>query len=118
MPEEAAAEEAAVLERVAETELAVEDVESADTNTLSNLALLDAGTNRGYGNAVFPVKRETILERDQSGHFIPVCTRNVFLKYYTRENAGDLNRWRMQDRKNYMADIKDKLRDFLQGGVK
>ncbi len=95
---------------------AEEDVESSETDSLSNLALLDPKTNRGYGNAVFPVKRRKILEKDASGQFIPVCTRYTFLKYYTRESAGDLNRWRMPDREAYMGDIKTKLSAFLQKG--
>ncbi|MDD4280329.1 MAG: hypothetical protein PHX74_11420, partial [Candidatus Sumerlaeales bacterium] len=96
---------------------AEEDVESSETDSLSNLALLDPKTNRGYGNAVFPVKRVTILKKDQEGQqFIPICTLYAFLKYYTRENAGDLNRWRMLDREAYMADIKAKLSAFLQKG--
>jgi hypothetical protein len=92
------------------------DIESAETNTLSNLALLDSGTNRGYGNAVFPVKRETILLRDAEGQFIPVCTKNAFLKSYTRKDAGDLNRLYQKDREAYYNDIKEKLGDYLSGG--
>jgi uncharacterized protein with ParB-like and HNH nuclease domain len=97
---------------------AEEDVESADTNTLSNLALLDVKTNRGYGNDVFPVKRKKILKKDAEGQFIPVCTRNAFMKYYTR-GRSDLNRWYMDDRNAYMDDIKTKLNEFFKkGGAK
>ena len=39
--------------------------ELADDNALGNLTLLDAGTNRGYGNAVFPIKRSKIIARDR-----------------------------------------------------
>ncbi len=49
-----------------------------DVNDISNLALLDASTNRGYKNAVFPIKRKTIIEKDQNGTFIPLCTRKRF----------------------------------------
>jgi hypothetical protein len=94
------------------------DVESAETNTLSNLALLDSVTNRGYGNAVFPVKRETILDKDSNGQFIPVCTKNAFLKYYTRKGADDLNRLYQRDREAYLNDIKNKLQDYLLKGDK
>jgi hypothetical protein len=92
------------------------DIESAKTNTLSNLALLDASTNRGYGNAVFPVKRETILLKDAEGQFIPVCTKNAFLKSYTRKDAGDLNRLYQKDREAYLNDIKEKLDEYLLKG--
>lgn len=51
-------------------------------NNIGNLTLLDAGTNRGYGNALFPTKRRKIIEKDKLGVFIPICTKNVFLKYF------------------------------------
>ena len=54
----------------------------SNINDLSNLVLLDSGTNRSYKNAVFPAKRKTII-REKDGAFIPICTKNVFLKYYT-----------------------------------
>jgi len=54
-----------------------------DINDLSNLVLLDSGTNRSYKNAVFPVKRKIITNKEKEGTFIPICTKNVFLKYYT-----------------------------------
>jgi len=44
---------------------------------------LDAETNRSYKNAVFPVKRREILNRDRDGTFVPLCTKNVFLKCYS-----------------------------------
>ena len=50
-----------------------------DENGLGNLTLLDSGTNRAYKNAIFPVKRNKIIERDRGEVFIPVCTKNVFL---------------------------------------
>jgi uncharacterized protein with ParB-like and HNH nuclease domain len=93
------------------------DIKSVEINTLSNLALLDSGTNRGYSNAVFPVKRKTILEKDAHGQFIPICTKYAFLKYYTREDSNDLNRWYQRDREKYLSDIKDKLiKYFTKGG--
>ncbi|MEI2710894.1 MAG: hypothetical protein V9E96_18045 [Chitinophagaceae bacterium] len=64
--------------------------EKGEMNALSNLALLDAGTNRSYKNAIFSVKRNKIIERDEKGIFIPICTKNVFLKYYTKENISQM----------------------------
>lgn len=91
------------------------DTDCANAMSLSNLALLDYKTNRGYGNAVFPAKRAFILEKDQEDRFrfIPVCTKNVFYKYYTRTTLGDLSRWTMLDRENYLNDIKFTLKDYL-----
>ncbi len=51
-------------------------------NNIGNLTLLDARTNRSYGNALFPTKRRIIIEKDRKGTFIPICTKNVFLKYF------------------------------------
>lgn len=54
-----------------------------DENGIGNLTLLDAETNRSYHNALYPIKRIRIIERDKGEVFIPVCTKNVFLKMYS-----------------------------------
>lgn len=36
-----------------------------DKNKVWNFVLLDAGTNRGYGNSIFPAKRRCIIGKDQ-----------------------------------------------------
>jgi hypothetical protein len=41
-------------------------------NGIGNLTLLDLTTNRSYGNAVFPVKRRSVLDLDQAGVFVPL----------------------------------------------
>lgn len=75
-----------------------------DINDISNLALLDSGTNRSYKNAVFPVKRRTIIEKEKNGTFIPICTKNAFLKYYSN-NVSQLTFWDTDDRKAYLDNI-------------
>ena len=59
--------------------------DNEDINDISNLTLLDAATNRSYKNAIFPIKRKIILKNDREGTFIPICTKNVFLKYYSED---------------------------------
>jgi uncharacterized protein with ParB-like and HNH nuclease domain len=89
--------------------------ENDSKDTLDNLALLDISTNRGYGNALFPTKRKTIIENDISGVFIPVCTKNLFLKYYSSndENSSQWkNSWEDNDRKAYLIAI-HKTIDFI-----
>lgn len=86
--------------------------QNEDGNGISNLTLLDAGTNRSYKNAIFPIKRKKILENDKSGIFIPLCTKNVFLKYYS-EDIKQMNFWGKDDRKNYLEAIKETLKDYL-----
>lgn len=75
-----------------------------DVNGLSNLTLLDATTNRGYKNAVFPIKRKTIIDRDKSGTFIPLCTKNVFLKYFS-DYPPKISFWTKDDRLKYEEDL-------------
>ena len=84
----------------------------SDVNDISNLALLDAGTNRGYKNAVFPIKRATIIEKELNGQFIPLCTRNVFLKYYS-SSVEQMTFWGKSDRENYLQKLKDTLSKYL-----
>nr|WP_262908917.1 DUF262 domain-containing protein [Leeuwenhoekiella parthenopeia] len=86
--------------------------EDDDINDLSNLTLLDAGTNRSYKNAVFPFKRKTIINRDKEGVFIPICTKNVFLKYFS-EYPPKISFWSQEDRENYENDLNKVLNSYL-----
>ena len=73
-----------------------------------NLTLLDAGTNRGYGNALFPTKRMKIIEADESMKFVPICTRNMILKYYTKSDGQTSqfkNQWTQDDADAYLEAI-------------
>lgn len=81
-------------------------------NNIGNLALLDAGTNRGYGNALFPTKRRKIIEKDKSGIFIPICTKNVFLKYFDPTGTSR-TKWSIVDIKNYRDEVTKTLEEFL-----
>lgn len=83
-----------------------------DINDLSNLTLLDAGTNRSYKNAVFPVKRKTIIENEKTGTFIPICSRNVFMKYYSPK-IEQMTFWSETDRTAYFENIKEVLNSYL-----
>lgn len=87
------------------------DVETK--NNIGNLTLLDAGTNRGYGNALFPTKRRKIIEKDKSGVFIPVCTKNAFLKYFDSKGETGKGNWTITDIKRYREEIANTLVDFL-----
>lgn len=84
-----------------------------DINDLWNLTLLDASTNRSYKNAVFPIKRKVIIEKDKSGTFIPLCTKNVFLKYFSTY-PPKISFWSSEDKANYRADLIDTLSPFLR----
>ncbi len=135
----------------------------SDKNKIWNFALLDSSTNRSYGNSIFPVKRQILLEKDRGrryrnldkekllallsaldkalenklkdksidsekllGHvyegkkvappffaFIPVCTKNAFMKYYSPTNT-EPNVWTNADAQHYLNDILAKLEDFYK----
>jgi hypothetical protein len=79
-------------------------------NSLGNLTLLDAGTNRGYGNALFATKRKIIIDKDRNGVFMPICTKNVFLKYF---DGNSTSRWTIDDVTAYNSAIENTLAKFL-----
>ena len=99
-----------------------------DKNKVWNFVLLDAGTNRGYGNAIFPAKRRCIIGKDQGKRividddlneselngeiaFVPPVTKNVFLKYYNT-SVDDLRCWNKTDADAYKQNILKTLAEF------
>ncbi len=90
------------------------DDDEAD-NGLFNLALLDSETNRSYKNAVFALKRERVLALDRDGVFVPLCTRNVFLKCYNPQ-VEHVMFWNEQDQDGYRQAMIDVFHDFFAGG--
>ena len=85
----------------------------SDVDAITNLALLDRDDNSVLSNAVFEVKRRHIIELDRGGSYIPVCTRNVFLKYYTDAGAQQLHFWGPRDRQDYLDAMLDALDPYL-----
>lgn len=84
------------------------DLTNKRKDYLSNLTLLDSSTNREYKDAPFAYKRYYLIEKDKEGKcFIPVCTRNLFLKYFSNSNSNasylDNMRWNSSDRADYMS---------------
>ncbi len=89
-----------------------ESDETPTDHRISNLTLLDKSTNRSYKNSVFAVKRKALLALDQSGIFVPLCTRNVFLKCYSPQ-VDNVMFWSKDDRKAYQAEITRALVGFF-----
>lgn len=105
-----------------------------DKNKIWNFTLLDESTNKEYGNAIFPIKRMFICNKEQgykvrykiSGGkvdasdkvpeiaFIPPCTRNVFNKTYT-SMPETMVAWTEDDAKAYLKDMEDKIGSFIKG---
>ena len=74
------------------TRLFFDEPEDIPKDDLTNLTLLDAGTNRGYGNSPFAVKRQYIIEKEKASLFIHPCTRDVFMKTFSLD-AHSLLYW-------------------------
>ena len=79
---------------------------------IENLALLAAEDNSFLSNGPFIEKREKIIEMDKDGEFIPICTKNVFLKYYTK-NLSNVYFWSKQDQEDYKDSIIKTLEIFF-----
>ncbi len=86
--------------------------ESEADHELGNLTLLDSSTNRSYQNAIFPIKRERIISHDKSATFVPLCTKNVFLKYYSKQ-LNNMLFWGENDNKDYFNAIVEILSTFF-----
>lgn len=103
----------------------------AEKNRIWNYTLLDSSTNRSYGNTIFSGKRRIIIgkdkgklivipkltkdgkltfseESDARSSFVPPCTKQVFLKYYSPASINS-NYWTKDDAKAYLEDIENCL---------
>jgi len=77
-----------------------------------NLALVSGSINSTLNNNPFLDKRKEVIKMDISGQFIPICTRNVFTKYYTVQ-PKQMEFWDLADRKAYLNAITSTLTTFL-----
>lgn len=98
-----------------------------EKNRIWNYTLLDSSTNRSYGNTIFSGKRRVIIGKDKGlsiaipkigkdgklqlgeekkakSSFVPPCTKQVFMKYYSA-TMSDANYWTKVDAKGYLNDI-------------
>ncbi|WP_193109874.1 DUF262 domain-containing protein [Sulfurimonas paralvinellae] len=91
--------------------LNIKEPTDENKDSIGNLTLLDSKTNRSYGNAFFPVKRTIIIDQDSNGNFIPVCTKNVFLKQYSSKLSNMMN-WTDDDVENYRNEILNLLQKY------
>lgn len=79
--------------------------QDANMHSIKNLALLKTDANASLNNSVFEVKRNDIANLDRQGYFIPVCTRNVFTKYYSPAGENQPYLWTDKDRDAYYDEI-------------
>ena len=120
-------------------EQGIEHLENDEKNMIWNFVLLDGGTNSSYGNSLFPAKRRTIMFKEQgvklknfrfsdpdangvrkvewdeepaTSPFVPLCTKQVFLQYYSSTGVSPLV-WSKNDAQSYYDNMKKVLQRFL-----
>lgn len=91
-----------------------DETDEGDDN-IGNLTLLDSKTNRSYKESSFDIKRKIIIDREAKGLFVPLCTKNVFLKVYS-DDLSNMSQWTDQDKEDYKKAININLEMFLKGG--
>lgn len=84
----------------------------SEVDSIDNLALLTTGVNSALSNSIFPIKRNILKAKDSQGEFIPICTKNVFMKYYSTDTSN-MHFWSQSDRKDYLEVMKNTLSKFL-----
>ncbi len=84
-----------------------------DSNGIGNLVLLDQTTNRSYKNAPFQIKRARILELDNGECFVPLSTRDVFLRR-TSNIPHHQHYWEPKDMRDYKDHIVATLEKFFE----
>lgn len=97
------------------------DFDELTEDQLWNMALLRKDQNSSLGASIFIVKRSKVTGFVSTGQFVPICTRRVFLKYYTddqlKEN-GNVTKfsfalWTKDDAKGYLEEIRKRLEQYL-----
>lgn len=81
-------------------------------NTIGNLTLLDAATNRAYGNSLFCTKRRIIIERIKQGVFVPVATQYIFAKFFDPKGTNR-SLWTRDDMEAYHKYIYNALITYV-----
>lgn len=87
--------------------------DKSQMHTLSNMALLTVGENASLNNSTFDVKRMKLIAMDKAGEYVPTCTRNVFMKYYSSSDTK-LHFWSEEDRKDYIEAMNCVLFDYIE----
>ena len=115
------------------------DEQNDDKDKIWNFVLLDGGTNSGYSNSIFPAKRRTIMFKEQGvklsdphfvvdpqtgarsvewkrgpadSPFVPLCTKQVFLQYYSETGVAPLV-WSKSDAHSYYNNLRQVLKQFI-----
>lgn len=86
--------------------------QATEKDSIGNIASLNSTINRSYGNAYYNTKRRRIIEEDMAGTYIPIVTKNIFLKYYSK-NVKKNSRWSTSDMDDYKRVMETTLTIFM-----
>ena len=86
----------------------------SDRDNIRNLTLLSFRNNSSLKNNFFPLKRNLIINMDKRGEFIPIVTKNLFLKYYS-DIDGNPEKWTYEDGEKYINSLKKEFEKFFIG---
>ncbi|HLF53243.1 MAG TPA: DUF262 domain-containing protein [Flavobacterium sp.] len=83
------------------------DNNNEHVHSISNMALLDRDINSALNNSIYPIKRVKIFDTEKTSPkdvFVPICTKNVFLKYYSQD-ISQMYFWSTADKSEYLNEI-------------
>lgn len=83
------------------------------SQSIGNLCLLDAKTNRSYQNAPYPVKRAKIVKRETSGQYVFPGTKLAFMKFFDGAETSRVTVWSQNDKVAFEKHIYTTVKDFL-----
>ena len=89
------------------------EVDEEIKNSIGNLTLLDAITNRTYGNSLFCTKRRIIIERIKQGVFIPIATQYIFAKFFDLKGTNR-SLWTEEDMNAYHKYVYDVIANYIK----
>ena len=89
------------------------EVDEEIKNSIGNLTLLDAITNRTYGNSLFCTKRRIIIERIKQGVFIPIATQYIFAKFFDLKGTNR-SLWTEEDMNAYHRYVYDVIANYIK----
>ena len=91
------------------------EVDEEIKNSIGNLTLLDAATNRMYGNSLFCTKRRIIIERIRQGVFVPIATQYIFAKFFDQKGTNR-TLWTKDDMNAYHRYVYDVIINYINNG--
>ena len=89
-----------------------EETDEEIKNSIGNLTLLDAATNRMYGNSLFCTKRRIIIERIKQGVFVPIATQYIFAKFFDQKGTNR-SLWTKEDMEAYHRYVYDVIINYV-----